>query len=71
MKRTDAPSKLRAASREVLDPTEIAPDLYEGLDLAANAQESLVTWDVSAHARREQDRLSCAARAAKEARGGY
>jgi hypothetical protein len=32
-------------------------DHYEGIDLAPSIPESIATWDVSGHARREQDRL--------------
>ena len=34
-----------------------AVDHYEGIDLAPSIPESIATWDVSGHARREQDRL--------------
>jgi hypothetical protein len=37
---------------------------YEGVELAPNTLESLVTWDICGHARREQDRLSVACRVA-------
>jgi hypothetical protein len=72
MNKTDVSAKLRRASRE-MEPIdiEIPPELYEGIDLAPKTQESLVTWDVSGRARREQDRLSSATRAAKDVRGGY
>lgn len=40
-------------------------DLYQGVDLAPNTLESLVTWDVSGHARREQDRLRPGSRPSK------
>jgi hypothetical protein len=70
MSKTDIPTKSREAPPPN-EPHETTPDFFECLDLAANAQESLVTWDVSSHARREQDRLSSAARAAKEVQGGY
>jgi hypothetical protein len=70
MDRTDTPPKLREASRQI-DPAEVTSELYEGLDLAANAEVSLLTWDVSAHARREQDRLTSAYRPPKDVQGGY
>jgi hypothetical protein len=35
----------------------LGPDHYEGVDLVPCTLESLVTWDVSAHARWEQDHL--------------
>lgn len=38
----------------------IPPDWLEGVDLKPTTLESLVTWDVSAHARRDQERLRSA-----------
>ena len=37
-------------------------DPYRGIELAPTTLDSLVTWDVSGHARREQDRLHSAHR---------
>ena len=48
---------------------EIPTELYEGVELAPRTLESLGTWDVCGHARREQDRLSY--RPAKPTQGGY
>lgn len=57
MNEADASSKLppprRLGHRELLIEEE---DHYEGVDLAPKTQDSLVTWDVSVHARREQER---------------
>jgi hypothetical protein len=53
------------------DPEEIPPDCYQGVDLTPCTLESLVTWDVSGHARREQDRLSGNYRTPKGVDGGY
>jgi hypothetical protein len=38
-------------------PAESGLDPYHGIELAPTTLDSLVTWDVSVHARREQDRL--------------
>jgi hypothetical protein len=35
---------------------ELVDDHYEGVDIAPQTQDSLITWDVSGRARREQDR---------------
>jgi len=43
-------------------PEESALDPYHGIELAPTTLDSLVTWDVSVHARREQDRLHSAHR---------
>ena len=43
-------------------PDEPALDPYRGIELAPTTLDSLVTWDVSVHARREQDRLHSAHR---------
>ncbi len=43
-------------------PDEAALDPYRGIELAPTTLDSLVTWDVSGHARREQDRLHSAHR---------
>lgn len=53
------------------DCHEIPEECYRGLDLAPSTLESLVTWDVSGHARREQERLSLAHRTSRATRGGY
>jgi hypothetical protein len=42
-----------------------------GVDLAPHTLDSLGTWDVSGHARREQDRLSSVHRFFGKTRGGY
>lgn len=44
---------------------------YLGIELAPKTLESLVTWDVSSYARREQDRLALALRHARKEQGGY
>jgi hypothetical protein len=62
MNKADALSK----SNETSPRPETQAECYEGVDLAPSTLESLVTWDVSAHARREQDRLSSAYRTPKE-----
>lgn len=36
-------------------------DGYEGVDLTPKTLDSLATWDVSGHARREQERIRSAA----------
>jgi hypothetical protein len=67
-------SDARSESVEIpprLRPLDIPKDVYEGIDLAPSTLDSLVTWDVSAHARREQDRMSSAYRPAEKTRGGY
>jgi hypothetical protein len=53
------------------DPEETPMDYYRGVELAPTTLESLVTWDVSGHARCEQERLSSAYRNARVTRGGY
>jgi hypothetical protein len=53
-----------------LGPPKIAMDCYRGIELGPTTLESLVTWDVSGHARREQDRLSSAYRILA-GHGGY
>jgi hypothetical protein len=40
---------------------------YRGVELAPSTLESLVTWDICGHARREQDRLSSSAYRARDA----
>jgi hypothetical protein len=46
-------------------------DCYQGVDLASNTLESLVTWDVTGHARREQERLRPGSRSSRATQGGY
>jgi hypothetical protein len=67
MNRTDTSSRDRSRRRT---HHEIVEDCYEGVDLAPRTLDSLVTWDVSGHARREQDRLSVR-RLFGKTRGGY
>jgi hypothetical protein len=56
---------------EASDDWETGKDWYVGVDLAPTL-ESLVPWDVSARARREQARLSSAAyRIPRGVHGGY
>ncbi len=55
----DALSKAREAGRR-LGVEEINP--YWGAELVPSALDSLATWDVSLHAKREQERLNAAAR---------
>jgi hypothetical protein len=66
----DAFSKSRERARR-LGHRELVEDSYRGVDLAPSTLDSLVTWDVSGHARREQDRLSSAQRNLSRTRGGY
>ena len=42
-------------------PNESSLDAYEGVDLKPTTPDSLVTWDVSRHARRDQERIRSAA----------
>jgi hypothetical protein len=51
-------------------PEEVTTDCYHGVNLAPSTLESLVTWDVSVHARREQDRL-LRHYPAPQTKGGY
>lgn len=44
---------------------------YLGIELAPKTLDSLVTWDVSGYAQREQDRLALAYRHARKEQGGY
>ena len=60
MKRVDTASKSDPRAGRFV-PDELAPDSYEGVNLAPTTLESLVTWDVSLHARRDQERVSSAA----------
>jgi len=50
---------------------EIPAEYYDGVELAPNTLESLVTWDVCGHARREQDRLTAAYRPPKGTQAGH
>ena len=50
---------------------EFAMDYYQGIELAPTTLESLVTWDVSRYAQREQDRLNSAQRIPRPGQGGY
>lgn len=70
MDRNEASSK--PAERSVPpERAEFSADWYEGVDLAPRL-ESLVPWDVSARALREQARLSSAAyRIPRGIHGGY
>jgi hypothetical protein len=71
MDRTDAPSKPAETSASP-GRNEIEADWYEGVDLAPRMLESLVPWDVSARASREQGRLSSAVyRIPRGIHGGY
>ena len=70
MDRMDASLKPAEASVPP-GPHEFPADWHEGVDLAPRL-ESLVPWDVSARARREQVRLSDAAyRIPRGIHGGY
>jgi len=60
MDRTHASSKPAAGSSPAERAEFSPPDWYEGVDLAPRL-ESLVPWDVSARAIREQARLRSAA----------
>jgi hypothetical protein len=56
----ELPKSSETASRRQPDETPLDP--YHGIELAPITLDSLVTWDVSGHARREQDRLHSANR---------
>jgi hypothetical protein len=65
MDRSDAAFELdEAARRRAL---EALGNCYRGVELGSPTLESLVTWDVSIHARREQDRMH----STQSVRGGY
>lgn len=68
MNRTDATSKPDPAPGR---PLAVPPEYYDGVELAPSTLESLVTWDVCGHARREQDRLNASYRPPKTTHGGY
>ena len=65
----DALVKTRETERDAPMP-ETPVEYYRGVDLTVSPLVSLVTWDVSAYARREQDRLSSVYRASSII-GGY
>lgn len=48
-----------------------AAECYRRVDLAPSTLETLVTWDVSVHARREQDRLGAMCRMPGTIQVGY
>lgn len=50
---------------------DIVEECYDGVDLSPKTLDSLVTWDVSGHARREQDRWRSVHRMTDRTRGGY
>ena len=60
MNRADTVAKSEPSAARFV-PNELPADVYEGVSLAPTTLESLVTWDVSVHARRDQERLSSAA----------
>lgn len=60
MDRTNASSKLTETGARA-ERNVVEADWYLGVDLTPRTLESLVPWDVSARARREQVRLSSAA----------
>ena len=66
----NANSKFRERPRR-FGHREILNDCYDGVDLAPNTLDSLVTWDVSGHARREQERWRSVHRGFDRTRGGY
>jgi hypothetical protein len=69
MDRADASSDLdEAARRRAL---EALGNCYHGVELAPRTLESLVAWDVSNHAQREQDRLHSTQVLSPAVRGGY
>lgn len=70
MEKADALEEARQAVRRV-GADEIPVDCYHGVDLAPCTLEVLVTWDVSVHARREQERLTAAGRNPGATQGGY
>lgn len=54
-----------------LSSEDNAAECFRRVDMAPSTLDTLVTWDVSSHARREQDRLSAACRAPGTIQGGY
>jgi hypothetical protein len=62
----------RFAADSVPVDGEAPGEVYEGVSLAPTTLDSLVTWDVSGHARRDQERVSsAAARIPGAMQGGY
>lgn len=57
MGNADASTKPDQKQRTV-EPQDPKTDCYHGVELAPITLESLVTWDISVLARREQDRLN-------------
>lgn len=57
----EAQNASEADSADAYASESVVVEAYRGLDLAPATLESLVTWDVSVHARREQERLRQAA----------
>lgn len=51
----------RSLPNDALDDGYDPWDGYEGVDLTPTTLDSLATWDVSGHARREQERIRSAA----------
>lgn len=51
----------RLPPNDALDDGYDPWDGYEGVDLTPTTLDSLVTWDVSGHARRDQERIRSAA----------
>lgn len=61
----------RSVPTDALDDGYDPWDGYEGVDLTPTTLDSLVTWDVSGHARRDQERIrSAASRFPSETPGG-
>lgn len=54
-----------------LTSEDSAAECYRRVDLAPSTLDTLVTWDVSVHARREQDRLSAMCRMPRSIQVGY
>jgi hypothetical protein len=54
-----------------LESEDNAAECYRRVDLAPSTLETLVTWDVSVHARREQDRLGAMCRMPGTIQVGY
>jgi hypothetical protein len=69
MNGADASPRFRRSRR--LGHREVVEDCYAGVDLAPKTLDSLVTWDVSGHARCEQNRWNSVHRIADRTRGGY
>jgi hypothetical protein len=58
-------------STRQLASEENPAECYGRVDLTPSTLETLVTWDVSVHAQREQDRLASAWRMPGAIHGGY